>query len=1205
MSASDIDPKSRPQKAYFGAYNGVVFLKEGVLLSGVCDRGQGKAPIRFNEFPLQDLQNPPREERKSKSSGLTIEGPWSPHSPHDEPISYTIAGRSFELHGTVGMIRHVDSDFSRELTYRCVSEPSNLQRVILTVSLPAHCRYRVELQLQSVERNRFELGDGTSLEILTELPWRLENSSVFVETKGEEGDVAFLVSSLPISSGVSESLMVVAPGWEKTATVVRAALGRGFVPCFVADQKGLWRDAAREIGPKKLVAVGPVEAGDLSSVNWISIRTRVASSVGVLTSKPKALVVIPDKEECYGPGLHLALIFSAGIVIGNSSAISFVVKDELGTELRSIPVDHLLGKVLPPIGPALAASRGVKKEVVYAENSLDDLSVCQAIGYADLFGLELIFIPPIAAGVQAIRSEERITALHALEKTATEAVPLSVRQPQADTITVFTRRLPLHLTKTDDGQRWANRYFVAHLPGSAASLLVPRFVGKRPEEAPPVTYTVVFDALSLTQETEAAAFEAAAGGGLSYPITLRGKYATRDVLREVLTKFETKLVLVIAHGSGDQISSYDAKQPITASGLATWPLRSHPLVINNSCSSWHTTGTAFLRAGALGMICTLWQVDSALASDIAQRIAIKLEESETIGAAQFLRGALTETKTANDEETFTAYFYVGLPHAHTVIRPPIDQQEMLHLLSASVSELFSTMAQIADEGRPDLAVALQNSTLNEIRARFQRYLVPKELPPLLPAAPGISVLDIDYWLSFNALGMCLSVAQRIPSEERGRLNDQMEYYVTVALRELNEWEARHDRHNGTTPEQRMAQSKARGIYSGALSEVDWYRHAANLTIRAILPFCRILAEQEEDERIRSMDHIARLLVTRQDDLSSDGTVADAALIRRIREGIPQQYSMFSFEEKAQNNLTIDILGQAVNKSDLANLFGVVRRALKEPKRAIDFFKLAGELAEDDEHRANAESNLANALRESGQSEEALKQFLSPLKLQLSTGDYHNAAISFQNMIFTSATTQQEVPLEMLEELLEGVKSLSNVRDRAESLARVLSAVSIYHAAFKRYEQAERWAERFIPLLDESYPPQQVFRQFDGLAEWYHRLGDNVRSAEREFANAKQLVKSGHKAEAARSYATAAIVALKASEGKSRELMSFFLEASVEAAHLFPAHPNLMQDINEIIRGIRANVEAMLEHFNRVDELDMAAKALRAHMAWEEVDKILK
>jgi hypothetical protein len=66
-----------------------------------------------------------------------------------------------------------------------------------------------------------------------------------------------------------------------------------------------------------------------------------------------------------------------------------------------------------------------------------------------------------------------------------------------------------------------------------------------------------------------------------------------------------------------------------------------------------------------------------------------------------------------------------------------------------------------------------------------------------------------------------------------------------------------------------------------------------------------------------------------------------------------------------------------------------------------------------------------------------------------------------------------------------------------------------------------------------------------------------------------------------------------------------LEASVEAAHLLPAHPNLMQDINEIIRGIRANVEAMLEHFNRVDELDMAAKALRAHMAWEEADKILK
>jgi tetratricopeptide (TPR) repeat protein len=566
---------------------------------------------------------------------------------------------------------------------------------------------------------------------------------------------------------------------------------------------------------------------------------------------------------------------------------------------------------------------------------------------------------------------------------------------------------------------------------------------------------------------------------------------------------------------------------------------------------------------------------------------------------------LAENKTGNDEETFAAYFYVGLPHAHAVIRPAIDQQEMLHLLSASVSELFSTMAQIADEGRPDLAVALLNSTLNEIRARFQRYLVPKELPPLLPQAPGISVLDIDYWLSFNAFGMCLSVAQRIPSEERGHLNDQMEHYISVALRELSEWEARHDRHNGTTPEQRMAQSEARGIYSGALSEADWYRHAATLAMQAILPFCRILADQEQHERIRGMDHMARLLVTRKDDVSSDGTVADAALIHRIREGIPQQCSVVSFEDKSQENVTIDILEQAVNKSDLANLFGVVRRALREPKRAIDFFKLARDLADDEEHSANAESNLANVLRETGQTKEALKQFLSPLKLQLSARDYHNAAISFQNMIFTSATTQQEVSLEMLEELLEGVEGLPNVRDRAESLARVLNGVSIYHAAFKRYGEAERWAERFNPLLEESYPPQQVFLQFDGLAEWYHRVGDPVRAAEREFANAKQLEKCGHRAEATRSYATAAIIALQASEGSSRKLMSFYLEASVEAARLLPSHPRLMQDIHEIIRGLRANVAPMFEFFSRANELEMAGKALRAQMAWEEVDKTLK
>ncbi len=110
-----------------------------------------------------------------------------------------------------------------------------------------------------------------------------------------------------------------------------------------------------------------------------------------------------------------------------------------------------------------------------------------------------------------------------------------------------------------------------------------------------------------------------------------------------------------------------------------------------------------------------------------------------------------------------------------------------------------------------------------------------------------------------------------------------------ALKELVEWDERHDRHMKTTPEQRKELSDKFKIPVGYGGD-DWgfYRRGAQYVLEFVLPFAVILSENRRFERGRYWLDIASKMVTTKLDIAEDGSVSDEAL--SIRIGMIEQMS---------------------------------------------------------------------------------------------------------------------------------------------------------------------------------------------------------------------------------------------------------------------------------------------------------------------------
>ncbi|MFI0219376.1 hypothetical protein [Streptomyces lydicus] len=1191
---------------HFGEYNHIYLITKNGFTTGVCDRAHGKPAVGFFEEPMMDLAEPLREPARFSFAG--------PITAPDQEQSIAVGGQAFPVTGQ-GHSTH-PMGFGRGLVYQVVaSDRPGYSAVLLTIELPERVRYSLRWVSEGQAGNAFQLQHGVRVTVMGDLPWFWDGSACTVETGDTKGRVTLLIESVLDPQCLQDIVIVAAKGWEREALLIRVACGRGFVPCFVVSTEQ-WADrvtASSLLGDKPpgttVVGVGLDTVPELEQLEVDFIRAgRVRSSsaeAAEMLGRPclSTTLTAPDCPQAHGPALYLAVTLGANLTLDPAADDRLQLTASDATSLRSWRLADLVGKVLPPPSDSsqMFPHAGEQhEEIVVCENSTHDLLICQAVGYADVRCCPIAFITEVTAQEPVRGFPDEAAGVQLLENHAAAAVPPELRNPHATTLTVFTRWLPLHLTPlphTISGtQHWLDSYGLAHLPGHLGSVLIPRLLNGSLQRAPAVSFGLVFDALGTVVDTEGHVYADRLAAGLSYPLVLASRGARREVLESVLRHLDTDLVLLIAHGQDDYFQD-STNENIPEALIRTWRLRGQPVVFNNSCSSWATTGQAFVTVGARAVIGTLWPVANEVAAQIAATMGEHLHDPEEPDIATLLRRSVraSRTRRPDDLATRAAYVFIGLPGTAFHARPALNSDETLTMLAKTLPTLYGALEAIAEDGRPQAAATIHRAATVTLRERFTALLVAGELPKHLPPPfAEISVLDIDFLLARADVAFGRTLLHASAREHQPALAMQMSDPLHRALHELVNWEQRHDIHMGRSERT-----------EGPLGETGMIRLSASFVLEDVLPFVRTLAEFDRPEahhEARWWLQIAALLVTTPSDKSPDGSITDQALINRIRTGIIQRFTVaWSRQEgRAEGSdraATIDLLGQAVNKSELANRFGVAQLQLGEPGRAAPFFEAARDLAPGgSDRRANAISNLAEALRQqAGLASESLTQYQEALAEQLRHRDWRNASVTAANMLRHASRSGAVLAPRFLPRALARTDAIEPENARLHHRCALLGAGACYRAAHGDYAAAARLRDENAACLDIAGPAPA--RHLPDLARWYHDAGDHARAVRQSIADGKALERAHLPDAAARSYLHAAAAALDAyDDGRTRHLEDF-LECSKRLGTILRGRSRLAEQLGDGPKWAYENTTSLWRGFAERRWYRQALRAYYALQSW--------
>ncbi|MFF0000161.1 CHAT domain-containing protein [Streptomyces avermitilis] len=1156
--------------AYFGEYNHIYFIEGANGLCGIRDRAHRGSTVTFAEEPLEDLSPEPRAEQ----------GPFT-----GQPVVSQIV--------MDGIHHQFPCGFGRGLTYSLQeSKGPGHTSVRLVVSLPALTRYCVRWESTQRRGEVFMLTHGITLTVHTSLDWDYHDGFFTVETASADGEVVFVVDSQVPTTAVQDRIIVAARGHEREALGVRAVCGRGFVPSFVVSEEK-WADPATLPGLLDGLACSVVIGVGLAAPADEPRFVAADPDTGAWPGSPllEATLTAPDWPDAHGPALHLAIQYGARLILDSAAGPCLRLADADGTVLEQWHLADLVGVPMP--GPQGG------RELVVCESTPQDLLVCHAVGYADACAHPVAFLPPVDAGSGFTQAAGDATDL---VRRAARAVPASLRRPDTHVITVFTRDLPLHLTPVSDTDpglgHWMDRYTLAHLPGRTAAVLVPRFLRGLTERAADAPIGVVFDALEACASTEGEIYARQLAEGLTHPLVLAGPRARRKVLQEVLHRIETDLVLIIAHGEGDHFDDHDNDE-ISSKLIKTWKLRGRPLVFNNSCSSWTTSGEAFITAGAKAVIATLWPVGNDDAAAIGGRFGELLHTLPETSAPDLLAAAIRQAPK-HGFETAAAYVYVGLPAVTPLATPVIDDHETLELLATTFDALFGCLEQLLAEGDTATALALQPVVTASLRRRFAALVRPGAMPLHLPSPRAqFTTLDATCLLGLTNLAFGRRLLRALPTAHQRPVLEQMRDLAWGVLRELLEWEERHDHHRGRPFTE--AEQAASTLPLTTLGEGGFYQLGSTFALMDLLPLADSLLQVHAPELHQdalTMYELAAKLVTVPSDLEADGSVTDEALIRRIRTGNPEHHrAVWGRDGNAGRETTIDLLAQAVkDKGELANRFGTIRLRLQEYDAAIALFEAACELATDDSPVAvNAASNLATARGLRGDRTAAAEHDEAIVR-QLAADDVNNALVTAANLLRQAALSNRRVDDVFLAQVLPLTERIASPVLRTAHRAAILGALSVYHAALGDHGRAAAVCAMLVPLLSQSQ--REPARHVQALAQWYYLHDDHARGVAQGLYTARALDRARLPEEAVLAYLQAANCALMAHGGRGpKRYLRRFLECVQRLGHLTRAHPDVAHRFEEWLGDAVDNTRGLWRQFQGLGLRRLALLAYEAQKTW--------
>jgi len=605
------------------------------------------------------------------------------------------------------------------------------------------------------------------------------------------------------------------------------------------------------------------------------------------------------------------------------------------------------------------------------------------------------------------------------------------------------------------------------------------------------------------------------------------------------------------------------------------------------------------------VIATLWPVPNDVAAEIGASLARRLHSEDRGDVTGLLGAALNDVVLTRTDglRTAAAYIYVGLPGPQVRTRRPVGPDETLALLTAAFNALYGCLGDIVQAGKPELAAIIHSGLVSALGERIAALVVPGEVPPHLPwPMSAFSALDFEFVRDMAELALGREMLQALPHESQRHVVDQMSAILHDAVRQLATWEERHARHLGQATEDRP--DSIQGIPARALGEAGFILIAAKLVLGEMLPFVRTLTEFHDadlDREARMWLQMAALLVTTPGDVSEDGSVTDDALIGRIREGVLQEHRVvWSPKGDSGGTTSIDLLAQAVDKSELANRFGVACLHLGDHDRAVRFFELARDLAEPNSPRyANALSNLANALRQSqAGAVETLASFHDALVGQEAAGDARNAAVTLANMLrLASRSDVMKVEERLIDRILAMATAIQPESAAANSRCDILGAAAAYHASRGQHARAAALTEEIARLLDRSGPGAVV--HMSELPTYYYDSRDYVRAASRAMTNAELLERAHLYESAARSYGFAAQVAARAYDAhRSTRNLVTFLDCSQRLARLLRSRTYIGAVLGDFPQRLAQDTKSLWKQFGDRHEIYMALRAYAAKKSWD-------
>ncbi|SDL22956.1 hypothetical protein [Nonomuraea jiangxiensis] len=298
------------------------------------------------------------------------------------------------------------------------------------------------------------------------------------------------------------------------------------------------------------------------------------------------------------------------------------------------------------------------------------------------------------------------------------------------------------------------------------------------------------------------------------------------------------------------------------------------------------------------------------------------------------------------------------------------------------------------------------------------------------------------------------------------LVEQLRGHVQRAFQELMTWDERHHAHlQGGAVTTRVDPGRP-DTYPTDPGNLHHATLRAIFVYRCVLPFAHILGDMPVASlatEARTWLEVAARLLSRPEDTAPDGSITDAALIRRIGTGLT------AWEKLGESGRAIPFL-----------------------RAAVDF------AAPNSPERLHAESLLRN-LRPSPAS-----QALHDIAASRDAGNYDSACDTAAEMLRTAARDGERVPAELLDEAEKLASSIETLVDRVGHRCDLLGALASYHAS--RGDHRRTWMARdaIAGHLDDPGPAPSI--RLNDLAIRYYQHGDLTRAISCGLDNADLLLK---------------------------------------------------------------------------------------------------